>query len=179
MINEYDLVLSNGTWNLVDCLHDINTIDCKWVYRVKYKPNGKIDKYKERLVAKGFSQQEGIYYEETFAATSKWNTIGMVINLVAHNGWKLHQMDVKISFLNGDLKEYIFTTQPQGFEAKGQEHKFCKRVKDLHGLKQAPQSWYAKMDEYLRKVGFQRSESNDTLYFRIQDKNTVILVLNC
>jgi hypothetical protein len=119
MINEYDLVLANGTWNLADCPHDVNPIGCKWVYRLKYKPNGKIDKYTTRLVAKGFSQWEGIDYEETFAPTTKWNTIIMVINLAANNGWKLHQMDVKSVFLNGDLKEDIFMTQPQGFEAKG------------------------------------------------------------
>ena len=154
MINEYDSVLANGTWNLVYCPHDVNPIGCKWVYRVKYKPNGKIDKYKARLVAKGFAQQEGIDYEETFAPTTKWNTIRMVINLAAHNGWKLHQMDVKSAFLNGDLKEDIFMTQPQGFEAKGQEHKIFKLVKALYGFKQAPRAWYAKMDEYLRKVGF-------------------------
>jgi hypothetical protein len=112
MINEYDSVLANGTWNLVDCPHDVKPIGCKWVYRVKYKPNGKIDKYKARLVAKGFSQQEGIDYEETFAPTTKWNTIIMVINLAVHNGCKLHQMDVKSAFLNGDLKEDIFMTQP-------------------------------------------------------------------
>jgi hypothetical protein len=56
MINEYDSVLANGTWNLVDCPPDVKPIGCKWVYQIKYKPNGKIDKYKERLVAKGFSQ---------------------------------------------------------------------------------------------------------------------------
>jgi hypothetical protein len=62
----------------------------------------------------------------------------MVINLATHNGWKLHQMDVKSDFLNGDLKEDIFMTQPKGFEAKGQEHKVCELVKALYGLKQAP-----------------------------------------
>jgi hypothetical protein len=149
MINEYDLVLANGTWNLVDFPHDVNPIGCKWVYRVKYKPNGKIEKYKERLVARGFAQQEGIDYEETFATTAKWNTIRMVINLATHNGWKLHQIDVKSAFLNGDLKEDIFMNQPQGFDAKLQEHKVCKLVKDLYGLKQAPRAWYEKMDEYL------------------------------
>jgi hypothetical protein len=75
------------------------------------------------LLLKVFAQQEGIDYEETFAPIAKWNTIRMVINLAAHNGWKLHQMDVKSAFLNGDLKEDIFMTQPQGFEAKGKEHK--------------------------------------------------------
>jgi hypothetical protein len=75
ILKEYDSILSNGTWNLVDCPHDVKPIRSKWVYRLKYKPNGKIDKYKERLIAKGFSQHEGIDYEETFAPTSKWNTI--------------------------------------------------------------------------------------------------------
>jgi len=149
IINEYDLVLANGTWNLVDFPHDVKPISCKWVYRVKYKPNGKIDKYKERIVAKGFAQQEGIDYEENFAPTDKWNTIRMVINLDTHNGWKLLQMDVKSAFLKDDLKEYIFMTQPQGFEAKGKEHKVCKIVKDLYGWKQAPRAWYAKIDEYV------------------------------
>jgi hypothetical protein len=101
----------------------------------------------------------------------------MVINFVAHNGWKLHQMDVKSSFLNDDLKEYILMAQPKGFEVEGQKHKFFKLVKDLYGLKQAPRDWYAKMDNYLQKVGFQQSESNDTLYFQMQDKHLVILVL--
>ena len=155
MVNEYDSLLANGTQNLVYCAHDVKSIGCKWVYQVKYNPNGKIDKYKERLVAKKISQQEGIYYEETFSPIAKWNNIIMVINLAAHDGWKLHPMDVKSAFLNSDLKEYIFMTQPQGFEAKGQENKVFKLVKYLYGLKQAPRAWYAKMDEYLRKVGFQ------------------------
>ena len=125
MVNEYDSLLANGTWNLFDCPQDVKPISCKWVYRVKYKPNGKIDKYKERLVAKGFAQQEGIDYEENFSPIAKWNTIRMVINLAAHNGWKLHQMDVKSAFLNGDLKEDIFMTQPQGFEKKDKNIKFA------------------------------------------------------
>jgi hypothetical protein len=78
----------------------------------------------------------------------------MVINLAAHNGWKLHQMDVKSDFLNGDIKEYIFMTQTQVFEAYGQEDKVCKHVKALYGLKQSPRAWYSKMDNYLQKVGF-------------------------
>ena len=70
--------------------------------------------------------------------SSTQKTIRTVINWVAHNGWKLHQMDVKSAFLNGDLKEEFFMAQPQGFEVEGQEHKVCKLIKDLYGLKQAP-----------------------------------------
>ena len=120
MLGEYNSVLENGTWLLVDCPSNIKPIGCKWVYRIKYKSNGEVDKYKERLVDKGLSQQKGIDYDETFSPTTKWNTIRTTINLVAQNGYKLHQMDVKSAFLNGDLKEEVFMTQPQGFEAEGQ-----------------------------------------------------------
>ena len=119
MLSEYNSVLENGTWKLVDCPSNVKPIGCKWVYRIKYKSNGEVHKYKARLVAKGFSQQEGIDYDETFAPITKWNAIRIVINLAAQNGWKLHQMDVKSVFLNGDLKEEVFMTQPQGFEVEG------------------------------------------------------------
>ena len=115
MLSEYNSVLENGTWKLVDYPSNVKPIGCKWVYRIKYKSNGEVDKYKARLVAKGFAKQEGIDYDETFSPTTKWNTIKTVINLATHNGWKLHQMDVKSAFLNGDFKEKIFMTQPQGF----------------------------------------------------------------
>jgi hypothetical protein len=100
---EYDAVIKNQTWKIVECPKNVKPIGCKWVYRIKYKENGEIDKYKARLVAKGFSQKEGIDYEETFAPTTKWNTIRVVLALAAQNGWKVHQMDVKSAFLNGDL----------------------------------------------------------------------------
>eukprot|EP00253_Pinus_taeda_P030755 PITA_30755 len=86
-------------------------------------------------------------------------------------------MDVKSAFLNGDLQEEVYMTQPPRLEIEGQEHKVYKLIKALYGLKQAPQAWYAKMDEYLKKVGFQRSESDDTLYVRQQRKYLVILVM--
>jgi hypothetical protein len=78
----------------------------------------------------------------------------MVLALSAQKGWKVHQMDVKSVFLNGYLQEEVYMTQPPGFELKGQEQKVCKLIKALYGLKQAPRAWYAKMDDYLRKVGF-------------------------
>ena len=79
----------------------------------------KLINIKQDFVAKGFAQQEGIDYDETFSPTAKWNTIKTVINLDAHNGCKLHQMDVKSAFLNGYLKEDVLMTQPQGFEVEG------------------------------------------------------------
>ena len=89
-------------------------------------------------MAKCFAQKEGIDYEETFAPTTKWTTIQTLFALAAQNGWKVHQMDVKTDFLNGDLKKKVYMSQPEGFVVKGQEHKICKLIKSLYGLKQAP-----------------------------------------
>jgi len=103
MVDEYKAVMENGTWKLVDFPLDVEPIGCKWVYLINYNPDWTIDKYKEIFVAKGFAHHEGIDYEEMFVPTTKWNAIKMVINLLAQNWCKVHQMDVKSSFLNGDL----------------------------------------------------------------------------
>ena len=138
MQKEYDALIKNGTWKLVDPPFGTKPIGCKCVYKNKYKADGSLDKHKARLVAKGFAQKEGVDYEETFAPTAKWATIRTLFALAAQNGWKVHQMDVKTAFLNGDLKENVFMSQPEGFAVKGHEHKVCKLVKSLYGLKQAP-----------------------------------------
>jgi len=115
-------------------------IRCKWVYRDEYKVDGSLDKHKAKVVAKGFAQKEGFDYEETFAPIAKWITIQTLFAFATQNDWKVHQMDVKTAFLNGDLKKIVFMSQPEGFVMKGQEHKACKLVKSLYGLKQAPQA---------------------------------------
>jgi hypothetical protein len=91
-------------------------------------------------VEKGFVQKEGIDYEETFSPTTKWATIHNLLSLVAQTGWKVHQMNMKTSFLNRDLKENVFMSHPKGFVVKGQEQKVCKLIKSLYALKQAPRA---------------------------------------
>ena len=88
MVDEYQAVQDNNTWKLVDCPHNVKPIGCKWVCRIKYKKNGEIDKYKARLFAKGFAQQERIDYEETFAPIAKWNTIRLTLALTTQQGQK-------------------------------------------------------------------------------------------
>jgi hypothetical protein len=99
--------------------------------------NGSLEKHKARLMEKGFAQKECVDYEETFAPTTKWDTIHTLFSMATHNGWKNHQMDVKTAFLNGDLKHNVFMYQPLGFVLKGKEHKVFKLIKSLYGLKQA------------------------------------------
>ena len=115
------------------------------MYKTKFNADGSIDKYKARLVAKGYSQQERIDYEDTFALVAKLNTIQVLIALATKNNWKIHQLDVKSAFLNGDLKEEVYLTQLEGFIKKGHENLVCKLKKALYGLKQAPKSWYIKI----------------------------------
>jgi hypothetical protein len=109
---EHETLMKNQTWALIELPPGKKPIGCKWVYKVKYKADGMLDKHKARLVAKGFAQKEGIDYEETFAPTAKMGTIRLVLAMVAQFGWKLHQMDVKSAFLNGDLEEEVYMYQP-------------------------------------------------------------------
>ena len=109
---EYDSIMQNHTWDLVDLSSGKNVVGVKWIYKIKHKSNGSLDKYTARLVAKGYSQGEGIDYEETFAPTTRMTTIRLVVALVAHHGWLVYQMDVKATFLNGELEEEVYVEQP-------------------------------------------------------------------
>jgi len=97
--------------------------------------------------------------------------------LTTQKGWKVHQINVKSAFLNRDLQEEVYMTQPPGFEIEGKEHKVYKLIKALYGLKQDPRASYANIDEYVKKFGLQRSESDDTLYVQQWGKYLVILVM--
>ena len=110
--------MKNGTQKLVDPPVGTKPVGCKWVYKNKYKSDGSLDKQKARLVAKGYAQK-GVDYEETFSPTTKWATIRTLLSMAAQNGGKVHQMDVKTTFLNGYLKENVLMSHPKGFVVKG------------------------------------------------------------
>ena len=118
----------------------VKPISCKWVYKVKIRPDGSIERYKARLVARGFSQQYGLDYDETFSPVSKNTMVRVLIALVASKSWVLWQMDVKNVFLHGELDKEIYMEQPKGFESKAQPWYVCKLKKALYGLKQAPRA---------------------------------------
>lgn len=121
---EHKSLMKNNTWDLSDLLLGNKPIGCKWVYKVKYKFDGTLDKYKARLVTKEFSQREGIDYEENFSLTTKMSTICLVLVMTTQFGWKVHQMDVKSAFLNDDLEEEVYMSQTWGFLGcrKGASH---------------------------------------------------------
>ena len=102
---------------------------------MKHVADGSIEKYKARFVAKGFSQVEVVDYEETFAPIARYSSIRSILALVAQMGWKIHQMDVNIIFLNGVVEEEIYIKQPKGFETHDHESHVCKLMRELYGLK--------------------------------------------
>jgi hypothetical protein len=128
-------------------------------------------------VARGFSQVEGIDYEETFAPVARYTSICTIIALAASMSWRLHQMDVKITFLNGEIEEKVYIEQPYGFVIHEQKSHVCRLKKALHGLKQASCAWYEKIDGYLMSLGFNKSVADPNLYYHIVGDEYLILVL--
>jgi hypothetical protein len=133
--DEMDSLISNKTWKLVELPPSCKTIGCKWVLRKKLKPDGTIDKFKARLVAKGFKQKVDVDFFDTFSPVTRITSITLLIAIAAIHDLKIHQMDVKTAFLNGDLEEEIYMDQPEGFVEAGQESKVCKLTRSLYGLK--------------------------------------------
>ena len=134
--------MKNHTWDLVGRPTKRKVIDTKWVYKAKYKSDRSVEEYKAILVANGFTQKEGFDFQETFAPTSRMTAIQLVLVLETEEGWTVYQMDVKSTFINGNLEEEVYVEQPPGFVILGFESKLCRLRKALYGLKQAPRAWY-------------------------------------
>ena len=141
----------------------------KWIFKIKHAADGSIEKHKARFVARDFSQREGIDYAETFAPIARYTSIQTIIALASTMGWRLHQMDVKTTFLNGVIEEEVYMEQPDGFVIHGKESHVCRLMKALYGLKQAPCAWYARIDGYLVNLGFTKSDVDPNLYYKVVD----------
>ncbi|KAD5317201.1 hypothetical protein E3N88_17147 [Mikania micrantha] len=163
MQKEIKALEQNQTWSLEDLPEGKKPIDSKWVYKIKYKPNGEIERYKARLVAKGFTQMEGIDYHETFAPVAKLVTMRILLTIAVKRDWHIHQLDVNNAFLHGDLHEEVYMKIPQGF-SKGRENKVCRLRKSIYGLKQASRNWYHKFTETLLELGFTQSRANYSFF---------------
>ena len=154
----------NGTWKVILTLpNGRKTLPSKWVFKIKLNSTGGIERYKARLVIKGFKQVEGIDYRETFAPVAKFSTIRLMLAVAASLDLEIEQMDFSTAFLNGDLEEEIYMMGPPGTDIEG---KILLLIRSLYGLKQAPRCWNHKIDSYLKNQGFTRCHSDNCLYIK-------------
>jgi len=181
-MEEYQSIMKNDMWEIVSRPKVKSVMTSKWIYKIKHDADGGIEKYKARFVARGFSQKVGVDYDEIFAPVARYTSIKIIIVIASVMGWKLHQMDVKIAFLNGVVEEELYIEQPQGFIVHESGSHVCKlkkaRLKKaLYGLKQAPRAWYARIDSFLKSLGFTKSTADPNLYFKSEDGYPIILIL--
>lgn len=163
MKEEYDALLTNQTWSLVDPPKDKKIVGCKWVFKIKRNSDGSVARYKARLVAQGFHQQADLDYTETFNPVVKPTTIRVILTMALARGWSLRQVDINNAFLHGFLDEKVFMSQPPGMIVLGQEHKACALQKALYGLKQAPRAWFDRLSSYLQSMSFKSSRADSSL----------------
>lgn len=177
MVEEYDSIVRNSVWDVVPRPENKSVVSSRWLYKVKQVADGSVEKHKSRFVARGFSQVEGIDYDETFALVARYSSIRSILALLAQMGWKIHQMDVKTAFLNGQIEEEVYIEQLKGFETFDHESHVCRLKRALYGLKQAPRAWYTRIDNYFTRLGFTKSEVNANLYHIMVKGKELIIVL--
>lgn len=167
----------NNTWRVVDRPKGRNVVGCKWVFKLKLKPNEEHStKYKARLVAKGYSQHAGIDYGETFSPVVRYDSVRTMFALAAAEDFEMLQFDVKTAFLNGDLEEEIFMELPEGTDG-AKSGKVCRLSKSLYGLKQASRAWNTKFAGFLRDCGLTQSHADNCVFSGLINGDKVFLLL--
>lgn len=164
MKDEIKSLMKNKTWELCHLPPDRIPIGCKWVYKVKTDAEGKITRFKARLVAQGFSQKFGTDYDQVFAPVVRQTTFRILLSIASQEKYIVHHFDAKTAFLNGNLKEVIYMRQPPGFEENLENNLVCLLKKSLYGLKQAAKSWNDAIHDLLLSLNFQQSKADICFY---------------
>jgi hypothetical protein len=165
----------NQVWELVDPPPGCKLIGTKWVWKNKKGEKREVVRNKSRLFAQGYSQKEGIDYEENFAPVARLEAIRILLAFSVAKGFKLHQMDVKSAFVNRVLEEQVYVRQPPGFESEKYPHQVYKLWKALYGLKHTPRAWYGRLRGFLFERGFEMGKVDQTLFLLRQGKDILIV----
>ncbi|GJW87856.1 retrovirus-related pol polyprotein from transposon TNT 1-94 [Tanacetum coccineum] len=171
-IHEFDRL---QVWELVPQPDYVMIIALKWIYKVKLDEYDDVLKNKARLVAKGYQQEEGIDFEESFALVARIEAIQICIANVASKNMTIYQMDVKTAFLNGELKEEVYVSQPEGFVDPDHPTHVYRLKKALYGLKQAPRAWYDTLSRFLLDNKFSKGAVDQTLFTRKTGKHILLV----
>ncbi|GAA0186280.1 non-receptor serine/threonine protein kinase [Lithospermum erythrorhizon] len=150
-------------------------IGVKWIYKTKRDEKGDIVKDKARLMAKRYSQKEGIDYTEVYAPVARMDTLRMIISVAAQKGWKIMQLDVKSVFLHGELIEDVYVEQLRGYESKEREHMVYKLHKALYGLKQAPRAWFSRIERHFLDESFEENRNEHTLFTKRSKEGRIVI----
>jgi hypothetical protein len=177
MNDELDQIEKNNTWEMVHRLEGKNISGSKWIFKNKLNEKGQVVRNKEILVYKGYAQIEELDFDETFVLVARLEAIRIFLPYACHKRFKVYQMDVNSSFLNGYLNEEVYMEQLEGFELSDNLDLVCKMKKYLYGLKQAPHAWYHRLDTYLKDKGFKRGTVDNNLYIKIEDNDLLIVLV--
>jgi hypothetical protein len=173
MQEELNNFTRNEVWHLVPRSNQ-NVVGTKWVFRNKQDEHGVVTRNKAQLVAKGYSQVEGLDFDETYAPIARLESIRILLACATYHGFKLYQIDVKSAFLNGPIKEEVYVQQPLGFEDSEYPTNVYKLSKAFYGLKQAPRAWYECLRDFLLTNGFKVDNADPTLFTKTIDKDLFI-----
>ncbi|GJU00954.1 retrovirus-related pol polyprotein from transposon TNT 1-94 [Tanacetum coccineum] len=171
-LNEFERL---EVWELVPRPDKVMVITLKWIYKVKLDELGGILKNKARLVARCYRQEEGINFEESFAPVARLEAIRIFLAFAAHMNMVVYQMDVKTAFLNGNMQEEVYVSQPDGFVDKDNPNHVYKLKKALYGLKQAPRTWYDMLSSFLISQDFSKGLVDPTLFIRRDGKELLLV----
>ncbi|KAG8053941.1 hypothetical protein GUJ93_ZPchr0001g29905 [Zizania palustris] len=177
MREEYDALVQNKTWALVPRPPGANIVTGKWIFKHKFHADGTLARHKARWVVRGYSQQAGVDYDETFSPVVKPATIRVVLSIAASKSWPIHQLDVKNAFLHGTLDETVYCQQPPGFVDSNHPDHVCLLQRSLYGLKQAPRAWYQRFATHARHLGFTSTASDTSLFVYRQGDDLAYLLL--
>lgn len=163
---EYRALLANHIWDLVPLPAGRRVVGCKWIFKLQKHADGTVARYKGRLVVKGYLQEAGVDFQETFSPVVKPTIVRVVLALAVSLNWSLRQVDINNAFLNEDLHEEIYMVQPPSFKKQGSngQQLVCQLRKALYGLKQAPRAWFHKLREFLGSMQFKVSKADSSLF---------------